>query len=193
MVLLLGWPLSAAAGGGVQVGEPAPEFALTDADGDTRTLSEFAGRFVVLEWFNHDCPFVRKHYASGNMQRLQRSATTQGVAWLSVNSSAPGKQGHLTPEEARRLTREKDAAPTAVLLDPDGTVGRRYGAKTTPHLFIVNPEGVIIYQGAMDDRPSIDPDDIVEATNYVEAALNDALAGSSVLVSLTKSYGCTVK
>lgn len=175
------------------VGEPAPDFTLTDISGQTRSLSEFTGQFVVLEWFNHDCPFVRKHYGSGNTQRLQQAYTDKGVVWLSINSSAPGKQGSLTPHQAAQLTQEKQAVPTAVFLDERGEVGRLYGAKTTPHLFVINPAGVLIYAGAMDDRPSTDPADVDGAHNYVAAALDAALAGQPVAVAATQPYGCSVK
>ena len=193
LVLVAGWSVSAAAADGVAVGEEAPNFTLTDVEEQARSLSEFEGRFVVLEWLNHDCPFVRKHYGSGNMQQLQRTYTARGVVWLSINSSAPGKQGHLTAQEGRRLTREKDAVPTAVLLDPSGTVGQRYGAKTTPQLFIINPDGIVIYTGAIDDKPSTRPADLAGATNYVQAALEEALAGRPISTPSTTSYGCSVK
>jgi peroxiredoxin len=175
------------------VGGPAPDFNLTDAHGTTRSLAQFRGTFVVLEWFNNECPFVRKHYGSGNMQRLQADATARGVAWLTIVSSASGKQGYLTPEQALAVLAERGSHQTALLLDPDGTVGRLYGAKTTPHCFIINPEGRVIYAGAIDDRPSTDPADIPGATNYVTQALEEALAGKPVSVPSTKSYGCSVK
>ena len=175
------------------VGEPAPDFSVADASGATRSLAEFKGRFVVLEWFNPECPFVRKHYGSGNMQGLQAAAAERGVVWLTVASSAPGKQGHLTPEQAGAVIQELGAKQTALLLDPDGTVGRRYGAKTTPHLFLIGPEGRLLYAGAIDDRPSVDPDDIPGATNYLQQALDEALAGEPVSVPQTKPYGCSVK
>ena len=175
------------------VGEAAPAFSLSDATGKSRSLSEFSGQFVVLEWVNPDCPFVRKHYGSGNMQQLQQTYTQKGVAWLTVNSSAPGKQGHLTPETARQFIEERGAHATALLLDPDGAVGRLYGAKTTPHLFVINPDGVLIYAGAIDDIPSPDPGDIPEAINYVATALNEAMAGEPVTVPASRPYGCSVK
>ena len=187
-----------AAGGGtaaaeVAVGSAAPAFTLTDAEGASHSLSEFADKWVVLEWFNRDCPFVRKHYGSGNMQRLQVSYTGRGVAWLTIASSAPGKQGYLTPDDARQVIAEFGTGQTALLLDPDGTVGRRYGAKTTPHMFIIDPQGIVIYAGAIDDRPSVDPANIPGATNYVQQALEAALAGRPVPVAETTSYGCSVK
>ena len=176
-----------------EVGQRAPDFSLPDAAGATRSLSEFAGKFVVLEWFNNECPFVRKHYDSGNMQRLQAAYTAKGVVWLTVASSAPGKQGYMSAEQAQGVIRARQAHQTALLLDPDGTVGRRYGAKTTPSLFIINPEGVLIYAGAIDDTPSTDQADIGPAENYVRRALDEAMAGRPVSVSETKSYGCSVK
>ena len=182
-----------AAGAEAVVGEPAPEFSLTDAHGTARSLAEFQGKFVVLEWFNNDCPFVGKHYNSGNMQALQADATGRGVVWLTMASSAPGRQGHLTREQALAVIAERDAHQTALLLDPDGVVGRLYGAKTTPHLFLISPEGRVLYAGAIDDRPSTDPADVPGATNYVRQALNEALAGKPVSVPSTKSYGCSVK
>ena len=182
-----GWAAEAA------VGTPAPEFSLPSADGRTHTLGDFRGKFVVLEWFNNECPFVRKHYDSGNMQRLQETYTGKGVVWLSIASSAPGKQGSMTPEQAQQISRTRHARHTALLLDPAGAVGRRYGAKTTPHVFLVNPEGVLIYAGAIDDKPSTDPADIAGAKNYVAQALDEAMAGQPVSVPETPSYGCSVK
>ncbi|MBI4003423.1 MAG: thioredoxin family protein [Candidatus Omnitrophica bacterium] len=178
---------------GVVVGRPAPAFSLSDAAGQPRSLAEFSGQFVVLEWVNPDCPFVRKHYDSGNMQGLQQTYTQKGVAWLSINSSAPGKQGHLTTETAQQFVKERAAYPTAVLLDPDGVVGRRYGAKTTPHMFIIDPKGILIYAGAIDDIASPDPADISEAVNYVATALEEAMDGQPVSVPASHPYGCTVK
>lgn len=175
------------------VGQPAPDFTLYDTAGQSRSPAQATGRFLVLEWNNPDCPFVRKHYDSGAMQRLQRSLTEQQVVWWTINSSAPGKQGHVTPEQADAITKARKAAPTAVLLDAMGLVGRRYGAKTTPHLFVINPEGVVIYAGAIDDRPSADPADLKGATNYVQQALEEAMAGKPVSVPQTRAYGCSVK
>jgi peroxiredoxin len=175
------------------VGEPAPAFSRQDLDGTNRTLDEFNGKLLVLEWFNPECPFVKKHYESGNMQQLQRAWTGKGVAWVTVLSSAPGKQGHLTPEQARGVLASWKAAPTAFLIDEDGAIGRRYGAKTTPHIFIINPKGVVIYAGAIDDKPSADKADIRGATNYVDETLTKAAAGEPVAVSSTKPYGCSVK
>jgi peroxiredoxin len=191
-IAALGW-LSAAASGAADVAGPAPEFTLTDSTGTARSLADFRGRVVVLEWFNYECPFVQKQYGSGTMQRLQATYTDRDVVWLTIVSSAPGKQGHLSPEQARAVIREQDSHQTALLLDPDGAVGRRYGAKTTPHLFIIGPEGLLRYTGAIDDRPSTDPADIPGATNYVQRALDEVLAGRTVSIPTTKPYGCSVK
>lgn len=177
----------------VKLGEVAPDFTLGDSNGQQRSLSEFAGSTVVLEWFNPQCPFVRKHYDSGNMQGLQKKYTSQKIVWLSIDSSAPGKQGHLLPEEANHFIEEKNLHSTAVLLDPEGAIGKLYGAKTTPHIFIINAKGELIYQGAIDDTPSFDPADITTAKNYVEEILSSILAGETVSPTATKSYGCSVK
>ena len=196
-ILLAGLFLLVSAAGNsqaaVETGAAAPDFTLSDADNMTKSLSDYAGKYVVLEWLNHECPFVRKHYDSNNMQGLQEEFTQKGVVWLSIISSAPGKQGHCTAEEASELKEQKAAHPTAVLLDSDGTVGKLYGAKTTPHMFIVDPDGTLIYQGAIDDVPSADPADIAEATNYVRLALSQSMAGEEVSNPSTKSYGCSVK
>lgn len=174
-------------------GDYAPDFEIADTYGKKRSLSDYRGQYVVLEWFNHDCPFVKKHYQSGNMQRLQKKWTEKGVVWFSVNSSAKGKQGHLAPEQANKLFLAKDAKPTAVLLDRDGKLGERYGAETTPHMFVVNPQGWLIYAGAIDNIPSTDLEDVPGAKNYVEQALEEAMADRKVSEPWTKSYGCSVK
>jgi peroxiredoxin len=176
-----------------QVGQPAPEFTLTDSDGQSHNLSDFKGKFVVLEWLNHGCPFVVKHYESGNMQNLQKEYTGKDVVWLSIVSSAPGKQGHMSPGETNEAKQEKGSAATAVLLDEDGTVGRLYNAKVTPELFVINPDGVLVYAGAIDDRKSTDPADVAGAKNYVKQALDEAMAGQSVSEPTTAAYGCSVK
>ncbi|MBI2174473.1 MAG: thioredoxin family protein [Candidatus Omnitrophica bacterium] len=170
----------------------APEFSLPDAEGKRQALSEHRGKFVVLEWVNPDCPFVRKHY-EGNMQQLQERYTQQGVVWWSINSSAVGKQGHLTADTAKEFIKSKNVKATAVLLDADGKVGRFYQAKTTPYLVVINPEGAVIYAGAIDDKPTVDPADVPTATNYVAQALDEALVGKPVSLSQTRSYGCSVK
>jgi peroxiredoxin len=176
-----------------QIGQPAPEFTLTDSNGQSHNLSDFKGKFVVLEWLNHGCPFVQKHYDGGNMQGLQKEYTGKDVVWLSIASSAPGKQGHMSPEETNKTKEEKDAAPTAVLIDADGTVGKLYDAKVTPELFVINPEGTLIYAGAIDDKKSVDAADVAGATNYVKQALDEAMAGNPVSTPQTEAYGCGVK
>lgn len=176
-----------------EVGKAAPEFSLPDTNGAQRSLSDFRGSYVVLEWTNHDCPFVRKHYGSENMQGLQKETTADGVAWLSIISSAPGEQGYVSPAEANDLTRDRGASPSAVLLDPEGTVGKLYDARTTPHMYIVDPDGTLIYMGGIDDRPSTRQSDVEGANNYVRAALAEATSGQRVSAAVTRPYGCSVK
>ncbi len=177
----------------IQTGAKAPEFSLTDVDGKTRSLSEFSGKYVVLEWINHSCPFVVKHYGSGNMQDLQKTYTDKGVVWLSINSSAEGKEGSLSAEDWKKTQAEKNSAATDTLLDPDGAVGKLYGAQTTPHMYIINPEGNLIYQGAIDSIKSAEASDIPKSQNYVRSALEEAMSGKDVSTPTTKSYGCSVK
>lgn len=174
-------------------GDAAPDFTLKDSDGKSQTLSSYKGKYVVLEWFNEGCPFVKKHYESGNMQALQKEATAKGVVWLSVISSAEGKQGFSTPEQANATRKRWNIASTATLLDAKGEAGRLYEAKTTPHLFVINPEGKVVYMGAIDDKPSSDPADIKTAKNYVKAALDEAMAGKPVTTVSTTPYGCSIK
>lgn len=178
---------------GAVVGEQAPDFSVADAYGNVHSLSDFEGSFVILEWLNHDCPFVRKHYDGNNMQELQETYTEQGVVWLSVISSAPGTQGYLEPEEAQAITEEKGASPTAVLLDVDGTMGRAYDARVTPHMYIINPDGILEYNGAIDDRPTARARDLEGAHNYVTAAMTSLMNGGEVEVRTNTPYGCTVK
>jgi peroxiredoxin len=175
------------------VGQPAPDFELVDSTGKTRSLADFAGSTVVLEWTNHDCPFVKKHYGADNMQTQQRSATADDVVWLSVNSSAPGKQGHVDGAAAERVRSAARAAQTAYLLDPSGTVGRAYDAKTTPHMYIIDPDGVLRYAGAIDSISSANPADIAKATQYVPQVLAELAAGQPVSVAVTRPYGCAVR
>lgn len=177
----------------IATGSRAPAFSVQDASGQTRTLAEFAGRTVVLEWTNRGCPYVRKHYDAGNMQTLQRNAAGNNVVWLQVISSYPGAQGHLDGAGARAQVQTDNAAPAATLLDPTGVMGRAYGARTSPHMFIINAQGVLVYQGAIDDRPSARPASLEGATNYVTAALADLAAGQAVRTSDTTPYGCSVK
>jgi hypothetical protein len=176
-----------------KVGTPAPEFSAADSSGATVHLSDFRGKFVVLEWSNHECPFVRKHYGSGAMQQLQKDATAQGAVWLTVLSSAPGKQGQVDGATADQLTRERGAAPTRVLLDPGGTVGHLYDAKTTPDMFIVDPQGTLVYMGGIDSIASTDADDIPRARPYVRTALHEAMSGQKISEPVTRPYGCAVK
>jgi peroxiredoxin len=181
------------AGAQALVGRPAPAFTLADTSGRGRALADFAGKTVVLEWWNPECPFVGKHYGSGNMQRLQREWTAKGVAWLTINSSAAGHQGHVDGPTADGLMRARGGAQTAVLLDPDGKVGRAYGAKTTPHMFVIDKAGVLVYEGGIDDRPSTDQADVPAARNYVAEALAAVSAGRAVSTATTTPYGCGVK
>jgi peroxiredoxin len=176
-----------------QTGQPAPEFTLTDSNGKSHKLSDFKGKFVVLEWLNHGCPFVIKHYGSGNMQGLQKEYTGKDVVWLSIASSAPGKQGNMSPEETNKTKEEKGSAASAVLLDADGTVGKLYDAKVTPELYVIDPEGVLIYMGAIDDVKSVDAADIAGAKNYVKQALDEAMAGKAISEPVTTAYGCGIK
>jgi peroxiredoxin len=175
------------------VGTTAPDFSVTDSKGKTHTISQYKGKYVVLEWFNPECPFVKKHYGGGNMQKLQEEFTGKGVVWLSVDSSAPGKEGNLTSEQANQKMTEWKTKQTALLLDPDGKAGQTYGAKNTPHMFVINPEGKIIYEGAIDSKASANPADIANSTNYVKVALDESMGGKSVTTANTKPYGCSVK
>ena len=177
----------------VQPWTTAPDFTAQDTHGQTHTLAEYKGKYVVLEWHNHECPYTRKHYVSGNMQRLQKEWTSKGVVWFTVISSAPGKQGYVTADEENAYVQQVHAAPTGVLLDPEGKLGRLYEAKTTPHMFVIDPNGSLIYDGAIDDKPTTDTSDIATAHNYVDAALTAAMAGQPVQVSTTRPYGCSVK
>jgi peroxiredoxin len=176
-----------------KVGEPAPAFTTVSTSGGTVGLGEQRGKIVVLEWTNHDCPYVRKHYESGNMQALQKETTGQGVVWLSIISSAPGEQGHVSPAQANELTTRRDAGPTAVLLDPQGTVGKMYGATNTPHMYVIDKAGGLVYAGAIDDRPTSRKGDVQGAHNYVRAALQAVTTGQPVKTPVTRAYGCTVK
>ena len=189
-LFLLALPLALFA---VRVGEPAPNFTATDSNGQTHSLAEYKGKFVVLEWHNNGCPFTQKHYESGNMQRLQKEWVQKGVIWLTVISSAPGTQGYVTAQAENDYLRSMHASPTAALLDPTGSLGHLYDAKTTPHMFIINPEGTLIYDGAIDDHPTTDQADIAVSKNYVSEALSEAMAGKSVSTPTSRPYGCSVK
>jgi peroxiredoxin len=176
-----------------KVGQPAPEFEGTDTQGKTHRLADYRGKVVVLEWTNHDCPYVRKHYGAGNMQDQQREAAADGVLWLSIISSAPGKQGHVSPAQADELTRSRNAAPHAVILDPSGDIGRAYSAKTTPHMYIIDSSGTLVYMGGIDSNSSANAADIPRATQYVRVALQELAAGKPVSEPVTRPYGCSVK
>jgi glutathione peroxidase-family protein len=191
LLLALAAPVALAAD--AKIGAPAPAFTLTDIDGEARSLAEFAGKTVVLEWTNHECPFVVKHYDGENIPRQQADATGDEVVWLVVNSSAPGKQGHVSAEQARTIQADWNATQTAYLFDTDGTVGRAYGAKTTPHMYIIDADGVLQYNGAIDSIPSANIADIVKADQYVEIALAELADGKPVSRPLTQPYGCSVK
>lgn len=185
--------LSLPALAGVKTGNAAPEFTATDSNGVTHNLSDFAGKTVVLEWTNDGCPYVKKHYGSGNMQALQEAASDDGVVWLTVISSAPGKQGYVDGAGANALTESYGASPTAVLLDPAGDLGRLYDAKTTPHMYVINGGGTLVYQGAIDSNRSHDPATIPGATNYVTAALDAVKNGENPEMVQSEAYGCSVK
>ena len=176
-----------------RIGAPAPAFTCLDSNGKPLTLDDLKGKTVVLEWTNHECPFVRRHYTSDNMQSLQRRWTERGVIWLSIVSSAPGEEGNVTPEEANKLTVSRNAKPTAVLLDPQQAIAHAYGAKTTPHMFIIDPTGRLVYMGGIDDKPSTRIADNAEARNFVDAALTELAGGRPVSMPVTHSYGCSVK
>lgn len=176
-----------------KVGESAPDFTATDSNGQTRKLSDYKGKFVVLEWTNQGCPYTRKHYDSGNMQKLQKQWTQKGVVWLTIVSSAPGAQGYVTPSQENEYLKKVNASPTAVLLDPKGDIGHLYEAKTTPHMFIIDKSGNLIYNGAIDDKATTDTSDVAGATNYVSQALDQAMAGKPVANAATRPYGCSVK
>jgi peroxiredoxin len=175
------------------VGQPAPDFVATDVNGKQVTLSQFKGKTVVLEWSNKDCPFVHKHYDSGNMQALQREATAHGVVWLTIVSSAPGKEGYVTDAEAKKVMADWHGAPSDEILDPSGAIGHLYGARATPNMFVIDPAGTLVYEGAIDDKPTADQADIATAHNYVKAALDAVAHKQPVADPVTPPYGCAVK
>lgn len=189
-----GLAVSAAVFAAPQIGEPAPDFSVVDSKGNEHSLSDYAGQTVVLEWTNHECPFVAKHYGAENMQEQQRHARDEhDVVWLSVISSKPGSQGHVSAERADELTDSRDAYPNAVLLDESGDMGHAYDARVTPHMYIIDEEGILRYMGGIDSIPSSDQDDIPDATQFVMVALDELAAGESISQSATRPYGCTVK
>ena len=177
----------------IPVGQPAPNFSASDVNGRPVKLADYRGKTVVLEWNNPDCPTVKKHYESGNMQKTQAAAAADGVVWLTVNSSGEGNHGYMTPAEAKTFTASQRSRRTAYLLDPNGAVGKTYGAKTTPHLYVVKPDGTLAYNGGIDDKPTQDPADIAGARNHVLAALSELKAGKPVSVPTSRPYGCSVK
>jgi hypothetical protein len=182
-----------ALGDALQIGQPAPEFTVKDTKGSSLSLSQYRGKTVVLEWTNAECPYTRKHYTSGNMQGIQTLAQKDGVIWLTVISSAPGKQGYVDGPAADALTRSRGAVPTAVLLDPSGTVGRLYGAKTTPHMYVIDKNGALQYMGGIDSIATADVSDIAKAEPYLREAMLDVVQGRPVAHAVTKPYGCSVK
>lgn len=181
------------AGAAVSVGQPAPAFTVTDTGGKTVSLADFKGKHVVLEWVNPGCPFVQKHYNSANMPGTQKDATGQGVVWLAVNSTNTGAGDYMAPTKLAGWMKDKGGAPTATLMDADGKVGRAYGARTTPHMYVIDPQGKLVYAGAIDSKPTANPADIKTATNYVKQAVGESLAGKPVSVATTQAYGCSVK
>jgi peroxiredoxin len=176
-----------------KVGTTAPAFTATATTGKSVSLADLRGKLVVLEWTNHECPYVRKHYETGNMQAIQKETTGGGVTWLTIISSAPGEQGHVTASRADELTATRSASPTAVLLDPTGVVGKMYGATNTPHMYVIDKTGTLVYAGAIDDRPTSRRGDVQGAHNYVRAAVEAVAAGQPVKTPVTRAYGCTVK
>lgn len=177
----------------VRVGNGAPAFSLTDSNGRAVSLADFKGKTVVLEWTNHECPYVRKHYGGNNMQALQKKWTAQGVVWLSVISSGPGQDGHVSAAQANKLTADRGAAPSAVLFDTAGTVGRAYGARTTPHMYVIGKDGALAYIGGIDDTPTARLEDLKTAKNFVDQALSEIAQGKPVSVTTSRAYGCSVK
>lgn len=185
--------LFAASAMAVKVGDPAPNFSAVDNHGKMQKLAEYRGKYVVLEWHNQGCPYTRKHYESGNMQRLQKKWTDKGVVWFTVISSAPGTQGFVTPTQENDYLSKMHASPTAVLMDVTGTLGRLYDARTTPEMFVISPNGTLIYEGAIDDPPAADQKKIARAKNYVDTALSEAMANQPITDAATRPYGCSVK
>jgi len=190
---ILALSIAAPASAKIATGSNVSDMTVTDSNGQVHNLSDFAGQKVVLEWTNHGCPYVVKHYDTGNMQKTQKLATADDAVWLSIISSAPGKQGYVSSEQANALTTSRNAAPTAVVLDPAGSAGRQFSAKTTPHMFIIDEDQTLVYQGAIDDNRSARKSTVKGAQNYVLAALDDLKAGTDVAVSDTAPYGCSIK
>jgi peroxiredoxin len=185
--------LSTGSSDAANIGEAAPAFSVHDTRGQVRTLADFKGKYVVLEWTNPGCPYVQKHYRSGNLQKLQKTWTEKGVVWLTIHTTPAGRQNPEAAEQWNERATREGAAATALLLDPDGRMGRAFGAKTTPHMFVINPEGTLVYQGALDDKRGTDVEEVATARNLVSAALEEALAGKPVSTPQTPPYGCGVK
>lgn len=191
--LTAGALIASSASAAVENGKIAPLFSATDSNGKAVKLADYRGKTVVLEWTNDGCPYVRKHYNSGNMQKLQKEAAADGVVWLTIISSAPGQQGYADGARANQLTKQHGAAPAEVLLDPKGTIGHLYNAKTTPHMYIIDKNGTLVYQGAIDNKPTTNVGDLATAKNYVSAALAEVKAGKPVSAPVSVAYGCTIK
>lgn len=185
--------LVSAAQAAVAPGQAAPEFSLVDINGKVQKLSGYRGKYVVLEWFNSECPFVQKHYESGNMQALQARYTQKGVVWLGINSTSSRHSNYRDPARSQAILKEWKSAPSAFVLDPDGKVGKQYGARTTPHMYVIDPKGTLVYVGGIDDKPSISQRDIATAKNLVAAALDESLSGKPVGTPYAMPYGCSVK
>ncbi len=190
---LLALPQIGNANSGAQVGQPAPAFSVKDTNGKTVSLADLKGKTVVLEWSNHDCPFVKKHYTGNNMQALQKKWTAQNVVWLTIVSSPVGEQGYVDAAQANKLTAERGAAPSSVLLDPKSQIARAYGAQVTPHMYVIDKTGMLAYAGGIDDKPSTRIDDLKGAKNFVDMALTELAEGKPVSTSTARPYGCTVK
>lgn len=190
-LLMLAMPCSAFAA--ADIGKPAPDFTAAAIDDSLIHLADLKGKIVVLEWNNPGCPFVHKHYDSGNMQKLQAYAKSKGVVWLTVNSGAQGREGNMDTTQAKAYVAENKAVPTHYILDPEGEIGHLYGAKATPHMFVIDAKGTVAYAGAIDDKPTPDPTSLLGAHNYVRAAIDQLLAGKPVATSSTQAYGCSVK
>lgn len=193
LALLCALSFSGMAFAEVKVDSPAPNFTEKDANGKSHSLTDMKGKWVVLEWFNKDCPYVKKHYGSQNMQKLQAEYTKKGVQWMTVISSAEGQQGYLNPADALANAKAAGSGATATLIDADGTMGKAFGAKVTPHMFVINPEGKVVYAGAIDSNDSADPKTIAKSENYVKSALDAGLAGKAIVTKTSKAYGCGVK